>query len=239
MKWCRLDENNFVMEVIDFDPEGKYHPDLIWQECEDDTESNDYWDGENYIKPTPPAEIDYSAIGVALQAEEVWVHDTRRRAVGATPVIADADQEEFDLWMKAVYDAQDAQVAPPEPPAFVRRVIDVPEQEEGNCTIVWHEFTGTWAGWGFKAIFRREDISSLGLKVYDENDAYLYALTFTAGDYPGEWVTETPAGFATPTKVSRAFEIIAGAAPVTELLVLNDTKEGIMFNVKWSAGDPV
>lgn len=31
MIWARVDENNYVQELIDFDPAGKFHPDLIWR----------------------------------------------------------------------------------------------------------------------------------------------------------------------------------------------------------------
>lgn len=29
--WARVDENNYIQELIDFDPAGKFHPDLIWR----------------------------------------------------------------------------------------------------------------------------------------------------------------------------------------------------------------
>lgn len=32
--WARL-ENNIVRELINFNPEGKYHPSLIWMECDE------------------------------------------------------------------------------------------------------------------------------------------------------------------------------------------------------------
>jgi len=32
--WARLDKNNIVREIIDFNPSGKYHPDIKWVECE-------------------------------------------------------------------------------------------------------------------------------------------------------------------------------------------------------------
>lgn len=31
--WARL-ENNEVVELIRFDPAGKFHPSLIWKECD-------------------------------------------------------------------------------------------------------------------------------------------------------------------------------------------------------------
>lgn len=32
--WARI-ENNEVVELINFDPTGKFHPSLIWKECND------------------------------------------------------------------------------------------------------------------------------------------------------------------------------------------------------------
>ena len=32
MKWARI-ENGTVMEITDIDPNGRFHPDLIWVEC--------------------------------------------------------------------------------------------------------------------------------------------------------------------------------------------------------------
>ena len=31
MIWARVDENNYIQELIDFDPEGKFHSDLVWR----------------------------------------------------------------------------------------------------------------------------------------------------------------------------------------------------------------
>ncbi|WP_179211989.1 hypothetical protein [Escherichia coli] len=35
--WARL-ENNVVMELTDIDPEGRFHPSLIWVECHADVQ---------------------------------------------------------------------------------------------------------------------------------------------------------------------------------------------------------
>jgi hypothetical protein len=237
MTWCRRNENEIVVEVIDFDPTGLYAPELIWYDCPDGTEQGDFWNGTDYVKPTelppPDANASVDALNVARDGMEIWAQDDRRRSVGAKPLIPDTDKQDWDNWMKQVYEAQDAGTIPPEPPAFARQGIELPGDVEGQCTIAWHEFGGGWPGWGFKAMFKRQDITALGLKVYDENGGYLYALTFQQGDYPGEWVTETPAGYATPTKVQRSFEIIAGSAPVTDFKTLDDTVDSINLLVRW------
>lgn len=33
-KWARI-ENGTVIEITDIDPNGRFHPDLIWEECAD------------------------------------------------------------------------------------------------------------------------------------------------------------------------------------------------------------
>ena len=34
-KWARKDDNNNIVELIDFDPTGKFHPDIVWHEVAD------------------------------------------------------------------------------------------------------------------------------------------------------------------------------------------------------------
>lgn len=63
-KWARKDENNNIVEVIDFDPTGKFHPDIVWDEVEDDAE---------LAESTAPitAELDPEPKGPELTAEEL------------------------------------------------------------------------------------------------------------------------------------------------------------------------
>lgn len=51
MKWVRLNSNN-VIEVIDFNPAGKYHESIVWQECSNDNVEQ-HWttDGANWYPP--------------------------------------------------------------------------------------------------------------------------------------------------------------------------------------------
>ena len=37
-KWARKDENNQIVEIIDYDPSGKFHEGVIWHEVPDNTE---------------------------------------------------------------------------------------------------------------------------------------------------------------------------------------------------------
>lgn len=190
------------------------------------------------LAPTdlPPLDMADSgpAYSVMVQGAEIEAADKNRRSVGATPIIADADQAEWNAWMADTYNAVDSGSDAAEPPVFVRQAIAMPGDNSGQCVISWKEFGGGWPGWGFEAIFDRADITALGLKVYDENGGYLYALTFQK--VPNEhnrWSTETPAGFATPTKAQRSFEIIAGSAPVTDFKTLTDQIDYLSLLVRW------
>lgn len=90
--WARI-ENNIVREVIDFDPEGKFHPSLIWVECSNDIkEGSSFVDGvftapsttlpEWTVKEVAIAELAASDIKVLRRIEEI--------ALGQTPFLDDA-----------------------------------------------------------------------------------------------------------------------------------------------------
>ena len=76
MKWCRLDSLNIVVEVVDEDPTGKYHPDIIWYTCEDDTEQGYIKDGVTY-RPLTDAEK-YPTVG--SEADYIYDLETAKEA---------------------------------------------------------------------------------------------------------------------------------------------------------------
>lgn len=48
--WARIEENK-VEEVTEINPEGRFHPSLIWKECPADTQQGDlYIDGEFIVQ---------------------------------------------------------------------------------------------------------------------------------------------------------------------------------------------
>lgn len=62
MAWARIekfeDEEIFrVEETVDVDPEGRFHPSLVWVNCPDDVESGYLYDGAAFTQPAP----DYQA----------------------------------------------------------------------------------------------------------------------------------------------------------------------------------
>lgn len=63
-KWARKDDNNNIVEIIDFDPTDKFHTDIVWHEVEDDAE---------VAESTAPntVELDPEPKGPALTAEEL------------------------------------------------------------------------------------------------------------------------------------------------------------------------
>lgn len=72
MKWCRIDSIQLVIEVVDVDPAGRYHPDLIWYSCPDDTEQGWIKDGVTF-RPTT-AEETYPTVG----SENDYIYDIAR-----------------------------------------------------------------------------------------------------------------------------------------------------------------
>ena len=52
MKYARI-EHNIVCEFIDFDPAGRFHPDLIFVECTDEVDIGDLYDTDTELFMTP------------------------------------------------------------------------------------------------------------------------------------------------------------------------------------------
>jgi DNA-binding ferritin-like protein len=52
MAWCRIDNDNFVIEVIDFDPTDRFNESLVWYACPDGTQQGWIKDGTNFRPAT-------------------------------------------------------------------------------------------------------------------------------------------------------------------------------------------
>ncbi|WP_291604473.1 hypothetical protein [Comamonas sp.] len=50
--WARI-ENNIAVELSDLDPEGRYHPSLIWVPCATTVRQGDLYDGSVFLSPEP------------------------------------------------------------------------------------------------------------------------------------------------------------------------------------------
>lgn len=51
-KWARI-ESNVVVELTEIDPEGRFHPSLVWVECNEDTQQGYTSDGVDFFPPEP------------------------------------------------------------------------------------------------------------------------------------------------------------------------------------------
>lgn len=45
--WARL-ENNIVVELTDIDPKNRFHPDLIWVKCFENTTYGMFYNGKQF-----------------------------------------------------------------------------------------------------------------------------------------------------------------------------------------------
>ncbi len=56
-KYARI-VDNVVAEVIDFNPEGFFHPDIVWEVVPDDVEVNFVKSGNSFVAPEPEEVIE-------------------------------------------------------------------------------------------------------------------------------------------------------------------------------------
>jgi hypothetical protein len=70
--WCRIDDLQLVIEVIDFDPAGKFDASLIWYSCPDGTEQGYIKDGVTF-RPLTPEEV-YPTVGF----ENDYIYDVEK-----------------------------------------------------------------------------------------------------------------------------------------------------------------
>jgi hypothetical protein len=80
--WCRVDNNDFVIEVIDFDPTGLFHSSLTWYDCPAGTEQGWYKDGST-IRPAEAQDIYASLTEYKAYAETVADGEAERRIASA------------------------------------------------------------------------------------------------------------------------------------------------------------
>ncbi len=51
--WARI-ENGTVAEITDLDPDGRFHPSLIWAPCGAEVKAGWLCDGQAFAAPAPP-----------------------------------------------------------------------------------------------------------------------------------------------------------------------------------------
>ena len=54
-KWARIENGNDVKEVTDIDPDGRFHPSLVWIECPDNVTDAYTYENGVFVEPPPPA----------------------------------------------------------------------------------------------------------------------------------------------------------------------------------------
>jgi len=56
-KWARIDDEGIILEIIPFDPEGKYFPNFVWVPVPEELviyiDQNFIWNGIKFIEPEP------------------------------------------------------------------------------------------------------------------------------------------------------------------------------------------
>lgn len=100
MKWARL-ENNIVFETIDFDPEGKFHPSIIWQEVPDNVDQHWTTDGANWFPPeipTPVETMDEAAANFLIKKNSVQASINQQFAIETAAIKDGVVQEEIDTF---------------------------------------------------------------------------------------------------------------------------------------------
>lgn len=57
MKWARVDEDGVIVEFTFDDPEGRFHPSLLWVEVDDAVAMHSRFTKTGIEPPIPPQEI--------------------------------------------------------------------------------------------------------------------------------------------------------------------------------------
>lgn len=67
-KWARVQDGK-VAEVTDIDPEGRFHPSLIWVECPEEVDQFWSFDGKKFTAPPPPPPITAESLAPGFTLE--------------------------------------------------------------------------------------------------------------------------------------------------------------------------
>jgi hypothetical protein len=71
-KWARIIDD-VVIEITDIDPEGRFHPDLVWEEISEEVEQNWVRSGNSFVAPViaPVVPASYTAPHKIVDGEVV------------------------------------------------------------------------------------------------------------------------------------------------------------------------
>lgn len=100
--WARI-ENGIVAEITDIDPEGRFHPSLVWVECGEEVEPGWKYDGSKFappeaLDPSPPEHPQFTALEMLDQFTEA-----EQLAVVAATMTEPAIKLWYDRLIAATY----------------------------------------------------------------------------------------------------------------------------------------
>lgn len=105
--WARI-ENATVAEVTNIDPQGRFHPSLIWMACPDDTRSGmQYMDGMFTVKRGAPvdhaaqiatARYQHETAGITVNGVNIDTHRDSQALITAAALSAVIDPAYVCVW---------------------------------------------------------------------------------------------------------------------------------------------
>ena len=98
-KWARV-ENNTVVETIPIDPSGRYHPSLVWVQCNDVVSVGDLYDGTKFETPQETS-VALEAWRERLVCGPLQIRKALRAAnlhSAVTAYVNAADEETQEAW---------------------------------------------------------------------------------------------------------------------------------------------
>jgi|GEM_PF-6808547 len=69
MKWARI-ENNIVKEIVDIDPIGRFHPDLVWVACGEEVIENYTYDAVSQTFSAPVVSLEVKKADKCKKVDE-------------------------------------------------------------------------------------------------------------------------------------------------------------------------
>ncbi len=94
--WARIEFGSAV-ELTDQDPEGRFHPSLLWVACAENTQIGDQWDGNTFTRPVLADPLPMVPQSVTpWQIRKALNQTGLRSAVEAA--VAAGDQDTQDAW---------------------------------------------------------------------------------------------------------------------------------------------
>lgn len=88
--WARIDGDR-VAEITDIDPDGRFHPSLVWVECGAEVQPGWTYDGKEFAPPVVEVDPDTNAVPMEIEG---WQGEVIMRAERVDP----EDPESQSVW---------------------------------------------------------------------------------------------------------------------------------------------